>query len=206
VLDALTRSLAGTFPACDDAPLARSLLRALAEGAPVSIATFDEAAGGVIARWPNVIYDDEGRVVAFSGLSLTPTGHRFTVGGHDLYTWCAWDTLFLPAILGQPASVRSRCPVTGSDVRLTVAPHGVVDFAPEALRVSFPSPASTSTADITGTFCCHVHFLAGPAAAEQWLSQNPEGVVLGLDDAYALGRAATCCFSDLTLPAQSPPS
>jgi hypothetical protein len=39
--------------------------------------------------------------------------------------------------------------------------------------VSFPAPAATSTADITGSFCCHVHFLAGRAAAEQWLAQRP---------------------------------
>jgi hypothetical protein len=32
----LADSLAGTFPACDDAPLARALLRALANGQPVA--------------------------------------------------------------------------------------------------------------------------------------------------------------------------
>ena len=195
VRDALAESLAGTFPACDDAPLARSLLRELAKGRPVSISTVDQRAADIVARWPNVEFDSEGRVVALSGLSLTPTAHRFTVGDRRLYTWCAWDTLFLPAILGQHASVRSRCPITGTDVRLTVAPNGIVDVDQPAPRVSFPPPTTTATADITGTFCCHVHFLAGAAAADQWLIRHPGGAVLELDDAYELGRVATCCFT-----------
>jgi alkylmercury lyase len=195
-LEPLAESLAGTFPACDDAPLARALLRVLAQGRPVSISTVDPSAPAVLARWPNVMYDDEGRVVAFSGLSLTPTAHRFTVGGRDLYTWCAWDTLFLPAMLDQAATVRSRCRVTGTDVRLTVAPSGVVDFDRPGLKVSFPPRTTTSTADITGTFCCHVHFLAGAGAAERWLRRHPGGLALDLDDAYELGRVvARCCTS-----------
>jgi alkylmercury lyase len=117
------------------------------------------------------------------------------VGEQGLYVWCAWDALFLPAILDQSARVRSRCPTTRTDVRLTVDPNGIVDVDPPALRVSFPPPTTTSTADSTGTFCCHVHFLAGPAAADQWLNRHPGGAVLELHDAYELGRVATCCFT-----------
>lgn len=102
-LEALARSLAGTFPGCDDAPPARALLRELARGKPISAAALaastDRAEHDVtdtLARWPNVRRDDHGRVVAFGGLSLRPTEHRFEVGGRRLYTWCAWDTLFLP--------------------------------------------------------------------------------------------------------------
>jgi alkylmercury lyase len=191
-LDVLADSLAGTFPGCEDAPLALALLRELAAGEPVVASTLGERAEVVLARWPNVNYDGAGRVVGFSGLSLRPTAHRFTVGGRQLYTWCAWDTLFLPAMLGQPADVQSTCRSTGSDIRLTVDPNGLRRVDPEPLWVSFPPAATTSTAaDITGTFCCHVHFLATPAAAEHWLNRHPDGTVLDIDDAYELGRKAT---------------
>ena len=190
-LTTLANALAGTFPACDDAPLANALLRALAAGEPVAVR--DDELAAAVARWPNVELDQSGRVVAFAGLSLTPTAHRFAVGGRQLYTWCAWDTLFLPALLNQPARVDSRCPVTGIDVRLHVDPFGIRDAAPEPLWVSFPPPSTTSVADITGSFCCHVHFLAGRAAADQWLSENPGGAVLSLHDALDLGRIATRC-------------
>jgi alkylmercury lyase len=194
-LDTLAESLAGTFPGCEDAPLALALLRELAAGEPVVASTLGERAGTALVRWPNLDYDDDGRVVAFSGLSLRPTAHRFTVGGRQLYAWCAWDTLFLPAMLGQPADVESTCAVTGSGIRLSVDPNGVRQADPQPLWVSFPPAATTSTADITGTFCCHVHFLATPAAAEHWLKGHPGGSVLDIDDAYELGRRATrCCI------------
>jgi alkylmercury lyase len=61
--------------------------------------------------------------------------------------------------------------------------------------VSFPAAATTSNADIKGTFCCHVHFLATLAAADEWLSQHPGGTVLDIDAAYELGRKATHCCS-----------
>jgi hypothetical protein len=70
-LRAIADSLAGTFPGCDDAPLALSLLRELARGEPVSASALAAAAGrddadaaAALARWPNVKLDDDGSVVA----------------------------------------------------------------------------------------------------------------------------------------------
>jgi alkylmercury lyase len=190
--------LVATFPCCDDAPLALALLGELAKGEAVDAArlarTVDREESDVAAtldRWPNVHRDGQARVVGFAGLSVTPTQHRFEVAGSRLYTWCAWDTLFLPYLLRQTARVESTCAVTGAGVRLTVAPGGVRAAEPAALQVSFPAPASTVTSDITASFCCHVHFLAGQAAAEAWLAENPRGLTLGLEDAVELGRLAT---------------
>jgi alkylmercury lyase len=194
-VDTLAEALAGTFPGRDDAALALALLRELADGEPVAVSKLPDGAEPVLADWPNVSYDVDGRIVAFGGLSLTPGAHRFVVAERQLYTWCAWDTLFLPALLDQSADVQSICPVSGTVVRLAVDPHGVRRADPEPLWVSFPPPAATSTADITGTFCCHVHFLATRAAADHWLRGHPEGTVLDLDSAYELGRKATRCWT-----------
>ena len=204
-LHALADGLAGTFPAADDAPLARALLALLAHREPVtdeqlavkSNRRADEVTAA-LASWPNVHRDGHGAVVAFSGLmvafsglSMRPTGHRFQVGGRELFTWCAWDTLFLPALLDEPAEVRSTCPISATPVRLRVDPGGIADAAPADLRVSFPPLASTSTADIVESFCCHVHFLAGDDAAQRWIDEHRDGQVLDLDDAHEVGRRAT---------------
>jgi alkylmercury lyase len=202
-LEALAESLAGTFPGRDDAPLARALLRSLANGAPVSAAAV-AAFGGrdeqqvteTLARWPNVRRDEHGRVEAFGGLSLRPTKHRFEVAGRPLYTWCAWDTLFLPALLDEPAQVKSTCPATGAAVRLTVAPDRVLASHPQDVRVSFPPPGQASTAEIVESFCCHVHFLAGVDAASGWVRRSPGTFVLDLDDSFELGRRATRTLCD----------
>jgi alkylmercury lyase len=195
---ALADSLAGTFPCCDDAPLALALLDELAKGQAVTVARLARAVdrrgtdvGAALDRWPNVHRDWQGRVVAFGGLSLTPTQHRFQLACRTLYTWCAWDTLFLPALLGQEARVESVCPVTGTAARLTVGPDGVQNAEPASLQVSFPASASTVTSDITASFCGHVHFLAGQEPADAWLAESEGGLTLSLDDAVELGRLAT---------------
>jgi hypothetical protein len=64
-LEALARSLAGTFPRRDDAPLARALLGELARGEPVSAAALaasthraEHDVTQTLARWPNVRRDE----------------------------------------------------------------------------------------------------------------------------------------------------
>ena len=123
--------LRDTFPACEDAPLALTLVRQLARGKPVTEAalaaagnrTTDEIAAQ-LARWPNIERDADAAVIGFSGLTLRSTAHSFQVEGRPLHTWCAWDTLFLPGMLGVTARVRSNCPVSGRAVDLVVAPDG----------------------------------------------------------------------------------
>jgi hypothetical protein len=80
-------------------------------------------------------------------------------------------------------------------VRLTVDESAVRDVDPEDLRVSFPPPGTAAAADITGTFGCHVHFLAGRAAAGEWLSRHQGATVLSLPDAFELGRLAIRCWA-----------
>jgi hypothetical protein len=71
-------ALAGTFPAADDAPLARALLALLARGEPVTesqlAAETNRPAREVAAtltNWPNVDRDGHAAVVAFSGLRVS---------------------------------------------------------------------------------------------------------------------------------------
>jgi alkylmercury lyase len=191
-------ALRDTFPACEDAPLALTLLRLLARGEPVSDAVLAAAGERTIddvsaqlARWPNIERDGDDAVIGFSGLTLRPTAHCFEVAGRPLHTWCAWDTLFLPSMLGTSAYVRSTCPVSGRAVELVVAPDGIEHADPARIHVSFPPLANTNTADITGTFCRHVHFLAGDDAARTWQQTHPEGHVLDLTAAFDLGCRTT---------------
>src|SRR5215218_4129592 len=191
-------ALRDTFPASDDAPLALAVVRLLARGKPVTHAmlaadarrAIDDVAGQ-LARWPNVERDADGAVIGFSGLTLRPTDHSIQVDGRQLHTWCAWDTLFLPGMLGATAHVRSTCPVSGRGVQLVVAPDGVEHAHPAGIHVSFPPLASTNTADITGTFCRHVHFLADADAARTCKEAHPDGHVLDLSAAFGLGCRTT---------------
>jgi alkylmercury lyase len=174
--------------------LAVAVYRTLAQGDPVDPRVLVDQTGipsAEVARalgtWPGVFADDDGRIVGFWGLCLPATAHRMRVDGHDLHTWCAWDTLFLAPVLQRTVAVASRCPATGVEVSLTVDPGGVRCVDPAPTVVSFLRPGRERADDIITTFCRHVLFLASPDAGRRWLDGRPNGFLLGLDDAFQLG-------------------
>ena len=75
-------------------------------------------------------------------------------------------------------------------VELLVSPDAIIGSAPDDVRVSFPPLAAIKPSDITTSFCCHVHFLAGPQAAESWQAARPDSQMLDLDEAFVLGQHA----------------
>ncbi len=88
--------------------------------------------------------DGNGHVVG-AALTTRRTPHRLLLGGRDLYAWCALDTLFLPGLLDQTAEVRSTCPVTGAEIRLTVAPDRVEECAPPGTVLTVVVPGDSHT-------------------------------------------------------------
>ena len=177
------------------------LYRQLADGEPVLL---DDLAAALAVRVVDVKdaldqsslsaaeYDEEGRVVAFGGLTLKPTSHRFRVGDQTLFTWCAFDTLFLPRILNKSARVESTCPVTGRQIHLTVTPDGVEECEPEAAFMSLVTPgAGQLEGSIRGSFCCHVHFFASEQAASAWLPEREAAFALPVREASKVAQTVT---------------
>ncbi|MGY6258121.1 organomercurial lyase MerB [Paraburkholderia caledonica] len=168
------------------------LLRELSKGVPVSPAALalalDWQVGRVVAALKQAVsteWDDDGNVVGF-GLTLRETPHTFEVGGRCLYTWCAFDTLFFPALIDRTAHVASRCAATGVPVSLTVTPTVIQDVAPAGAAVSLILPQDTS--DIRAAFCCHVHFFASAAVGHDWASTHAGVEIVNVQDAFAVGR------------------
>ena len=175
-----------------------TLYRLIAGGEPVSVERLavklgldDDAVRSLLGRLPpsTFQYDEPGRIIGFGGLSQSPTRHRFTVGGRGLYTWCAFDGLFLPELLDSPGRITTACPVTRVDIRLTVTPDGVEKTDPDGVVMSFVMPETAGyRADLRGTFCRYVNFFASDQAGTAWLTENPGAAILSLAEAYALGR------------------
>jgi alkylmercury lyase len=136
--------------------------------------------------------DDEGRVLGFGGLAAAPMHHRFTVDGRELWTWCAWDSLFLPEIIGRPARVASPDPETGEVVRLIVTPQRIESVEPSGAVISFVWPDAesfrTSAANIMAKFCHFIYFFASPTSGERWATKNPGTFLCTLDDAFVLAK------------------
>lgn len=57
-------------------------------------------------------------------------GIRLGLRGRKLFTWCAWDPLFLAPMLGTDARAEGSCPLSGRPVTFSVGPGGVADLGP----------------------------------------------------------------------------
>jgi len=208
-LDELADQIATALGDLDPAGqrLAIALYRLLAAGRPVAAADLAAAAGlpepevaATLDGWPAVFTDSRGRITGFWGLAideLSPA-HRYECGGRVLYAWCAWDTLFLPARLGQAARVTSACPATGEPIELTVTPEGPTEISHPDAVVSFLPPGGPFDSGVIESFCHFVHFFASRQAGEQWAAGHPGTFLLTLGEAADLAaRANRRMFPDV---------
>ncbi len=140
--------------------------------------------------------DGKGRVVGILGLSQKRHPHRFKVAGRVLFTWCAWDALFLPALLKKTAEVESVCPVTKDRVEITITPQKLKEVMPRQAVVTMIVPrlkrrGPPTVEDVWQRFCQYVQFFRSEHAASQWISGKKEELrILSVEEAHELGRRA----------------
>ncbi len=201
----LVESLNNANPFLEDAEreLAHATYRLLAEGKPVPLEDIARSAGAdpdwvhrTIEDWTGVFKDDEGRIVAFWGLAIPEMDHRFEIDGRTLYTWCAWDPLFIAPLLATTARVTSTCPVTDRTITFLVGPDGVSDLRPAEAVLSFLQPTPEMKQDVIESFCHFVLLFASKDAADSWIAEHPGTFVLEIDDAFELGRRTLGRFGE----------
>lgn len=166
---------------------------AVAGAAGVSVATVDSCFAG----WPAVFRDADDAVVGFWGLALEPLNPEYRLAdaatGERLgYAWCAWDTLFLPALLGRSLDVRAADGRTGAPITLTVDPGGARRTRPAGAVVSFAAPNERWASDVLATFCHKVLFFSDQAGADAWIAARPDELfAVPVDEAFEIGRRWT---------------
>jgi alkylmercury lyase len=215
-MDSLVERIATAVPPLDpaDQRIALTLLRLLALGEPASVTRLADAAGldqagarAAIERLPLLYRDEDQLVVGFNGLAASEMGHhRIYVNGRSLSTWCAWDTLFLPELLGaRDVPVTSRSPTSDTRVALSVTPAGPTDVEPPDVVVSLLLPDGDLGADVIQGFCHYVHFFGSRQDAKPWVHEHPGTFLISLDDAYRLGRLVNHVRFTDALPARGQP-
>lgn len=203
-LRALASDLLARLPTMTDEEkrLGLEIYRQLAQGEPVLRSGLAEALGvpshtvDELLGHPNLkpltYTDKEGQIIGFGGLAVREMPHRFKVDGRTLYTWCAWDSLFIPGILGLEAEVESPAPGSTARVRVSVAPDGVKRVQPRSAVMSFLLPsAQTFQADALkamASFCHYIFFFPDREMAAAWTTSHPDTTVISLSDAFELGR------------------
>ncbi|HEY6363769.1 MAG TPA: organomercurial lyase [Candidatus Binatia bacterium] len=139
-------------------------------------------------------FDEDGNLVGIAGLSQKKHSHRFQVNGHILSTWCAWDTLFLPALLKHNAKVESVCPTTKSRILLTLSPERVEGYEPAnvVLSIVLPEPNSEGPKSAEETwkiFCHYVFFFSSAEAVTEWFTgEDYDPIILSVEEGFQLGR------------------
>ena len=136
--------------------------------------------------------DKQDNIVAFSGLSLTPTNHRLIVNGRTFYTWCVVDAILFTDWLNISSQVLSHDPVDNAPIELQMKGDHLLSSKPYPLYISWVD--NMNACDIRGSLCNHVSFFASEATANQWLKENPNGKVLTIDDFFESGKIGIeCC-------------
>ena len=143
---------------------------------------------GILDNWSGVFYEED-RIIGFWGLTSRPLSkHQLHYDGTTAYAWCAWDTLFIPELLGKTVEVNSTDPETGQVVKLTVTPDAVKSVSADEVVMSILEPTADMTQDVVAKFCHFVFFFPSREIGEKWAAKNPGTVLLSLDDAFELAK------------------
>jgi alkylmercury lyase len=200
-LDELAASIVKCFPSLGllEQRLSLDLYRLLAEGQPVPRSVLakrleisvDEV-NRTLDSWPGVFSDSEGQTVGYWGLSLPGaynSPHTLRMDGRTLSAWCAWDTLFLPQLVGRTAEVESASPGQTGIVRLTITPQQVERVEPVASQMSVLVPdAQEMQKNVVTSFCHFVHFFPSRQTAESWTAKHMGTFLLSIHEAHVLAR------------------
>jgi alkylmercury lyase len=179
--------------------LSVALYRLLGRGAPVPREALAVATGlppervdALTDALPptSLEHDADEAIVAFGGLSLEPTRHRFVAGAIQLHTWCVFDALFLPEILSRPAMLRTRCPASGAELVVALLPGELAEPRPPGAVMSIVAPdRSTCCASIRRGFCDHVSLFRDEAAFAAWSRGRSDVSCVTLEEAQRFARA-----------------
>lgn len=179
-------------------PLVVAVTRELAGGVPLPEKRLDELAelldipGATVAEVARSAEWDEDRLVGIGGLSLKETPHRLSFDGRTLYTWCVWDSLFLVPIIGEPATLFSTSPATGSPVHISIDPDGIGQKEPASAVMSVVVPRAGSApftaVEVQETFCHFINLFGSRKEAEAWVPKERDPAVLEVEEGFRLGQ------------------
>lgn len=178
--------------------LYRFIIRAFAAGAPPSLDDLGPdreraldrlVAADLICRDPG-----SGEIAVAYPFSWRPTPHVVDIGSARVHAMCAVDALGIAFMLDRAATVTSRDPRTGEQIRVHVDPTGALDASPrDAVALAGRAGGHGAVAAV----CCPVtNFFASVASARSYLDERDEvdGRGVSLAGAAAAGRTL---FGDL---------
>ena len=143
---------------------------------------------------------DSGRIRGAYPFTAYSSGHRVDIaGGPAVHAYCAIDALGIPAMLERDASITSRDPHSGAEIRIRV--HAAeATWTPAGAVVSVPAAGALASADQPAADACcpTVSFYASAEAARAYQQQH--GLTLEVLTVPQALRFASAAFGPLLRP------
>lgn len=127
--------------------------------------------------------DGRGRLVGVHGLTLGVSRHSFVHHGVARHTWCAFDSVGIPAALRIDAVAHTDCPTCGSALSVNVQDAVA---RPSSLVLWLPAPNDES--HLIDTFCAVADLFCSRAHLEQRIDVGSSlGRVVSVAEACEIG-------------------
>jgi len=172
-------------------------IQALAKGKPVSLAQLANIWDMPLEQVQAILEqaEENGRVeingrgdLVGAVLSLNPTQHQISMDNKRIYAWCAYDAMYAPGVVGKPAQIFSKDPVTKKTIQISITPTGVETVQPESAVVSVVGAGGDMRAGPESSRCTHMLFFESRESAEQW-KQDLTGVyILTVEEVFELSK------------------
>jgi alkylmercury lyase len=138
-----------------------------------------------LAANEQVELDDRGTVIGSRGLTLTPTVHRLVLAGVPLHTWCAFDSIAIPAALTADAQIDTACGDCSRSLHVDV--DGGEPRAEAEWVVWLPAG---NCRNLRADFCAFANLFCSSGHVDRWRARaaDPTGDRLDIGAAARLGR------------------
>lgn len=169
-----------------------SLARHLFDAGVVSLGQFESEQLNMrrlkrlVKKRPPVHFNPEHQIDGHGGLTLRFTPHALSCEEKTIHALSAWEALQVPVILDRTMDLSSSCGITGEAIELRLSPMGY-ETAVEELHVSFLFPEDLNPDNMFASSKWS-HFIASTAAAETYLDENPDHMLVPISQCYQFAR------------------
>lgn len=147
----------------------------------------------LVDRGVALLDDERSNIVGAEGISLEETAHRLKVGEIELFTWCAFDIVGIPAALKIDSQGVTRCPTCGKELHFDAREGNFEGYAIEGGYVGFWPNSSGSVVE---NFCPAALIYCSIDHLNQHKGQTFDGQVLPIYDLARRGEVTWRIFAE----------
>jgi mercuric reductase len=142
----------------------------------------------ILSSMDLIVLNRDGLPAGAYPVTTEKTPHEVRVNGNTIWAMCALDAVSVAPTFHTKTVVRSRCPVTGSEIAIEMSGSTILDVTPTAdvqIGVWWRDPGAVAARN----FCPGVMFLRDLAAARMWhAGRAADHDFAPLVDAVAVGE------------------